>query len=213
MSGSWRGLVAQRTETGTRSPAPESDSEPTLPLQRRQMVPGESEPDDIPEVPEPARRGNIILPKEPDGVPSPPKEPEGIPPEPGREEPLPEVPPPPRIQPEPQPEPEQPEPDGEPPSPPEQSRLEAALGPVHGPEPRVDDLPRRPDRSLRRPERSDRTSIAELLTEALVAYQETTPDEEPEPAPEPVRHERMYYEHTESRPSGRHRLPDWDGGV
>jgi hypothetical protein len=203
---SWRGEPLRRADH-----APESDGEPTLPLQRgevarRHVVPEVPEEDDIPEVP---RRSNIIVPKEPDGIPTPPDEPDGIPPEPGRE-PLPEVPPPtqlPERDPDPAPEQPQPEPEQAPPT-----DLEAVLGPVQGPEPRPDDLPRRPERSLRRPERSDTTSIAELLTEALVAYQETT-DEDPEPVPEPVPHERMYFEHTESRPSGRHRMPDWDNGV
>lgn len=85
--------------------------------------------------------------------------------------------------------------------------------------PSPDEAVRRPERSLRRPGRSDGTSIADLLTEALVAYQET---EEPEPAPphapkpapppvpEPASPEPMY---AEQRNSGRHRMPDWDGGV
>ncbi|MFL6142483.1 MAG: diguanylate cyclase domain-containing protein [Labedaea sp.] len=74
-----------------------------------------------------------------------------------------------------------------------------ALGPLQGPEPRPDDGPAR---GVRRRERGDTPSIADLLTEALVAYQEVEPEEADavQPAvPEP----------TEAPTRGRHRMPDW----
>lgn len=189
-----RAPVRPRDEPG--EPRDEPGDEPTLPLQRtdyarRQTVPGEPEPDDVPEFPKP--KPDIIVPKEPDGIPAAPGQ-----------EPPPEVPPPPKI-------PEQPERPEEPG--PEEP---GDLGPVHGPEPRPEDPPAPSlTRPLRRPERGETTSIAELLTEALVAYQETADEDDPptKPRQEPVSHERMPDEHTESRPSGRHRMPDWDNGV
>jgi GGDEF domain-containing protein len=201
---------------------PERDSEPTLRLRNaavahRQTVPSEPERED--DIPEPPRRPDIINPKDPDPFPIKPEEPDSIPPVAPGQQPTPDVPPPTTIPAEPQPEqepaPEQPppEPEPKPGSEPDNSRLEATLGPVQGPEPRPDDLPRR---SLRRPDRAETTSIAELLTEALVAYQETADDDEDPPTSpslEPVTHERMHYERTDSGPSGRHRMPDWDGGA
>jgi hypothetical protein len=67
---------------------------------------------------------------------------------------------------------------------------------------------------LRR-DRGDATSIAELLTEALVAYQETAPEEEPEvrqapEVPEEVSENMPPARRMPTGGSGRHRMPDWD---
>jgi GGDEF domain-containing protein len=67
--------------------------------------------------------------------------------------------------------------------------------------------PARMDRPTRRRDRSDTTSIADLLTEALVAYQATAPDEQDQPpAPDPVPDNSQPARRAQS---GRHRLPDW----
>jgi GGDEF domain-containing protein len=74
--------------------------------------------------------------------------------------------------------------------------------PGQEPTPEVPEAPTAAPKSLRR-ERTDTTSIADLLTEALVAYQETSPEEdEGESAPPAQR--------GQSGGSGRHRMPDWD---
>jgi hypothetical protein len=66
---------------------------------------------------------------------------------------------------------------------------------------------------LRR-DRGDTASIAELLTEALVAYQETEPEEEPEHqapvVPEEVSENLPPARRMQAGGSGRHRMPDWD---
>ncbi|HEV2780485.1 MAG TPA: diguanylate cyclase [Actinophytocola sp.] len=89
--------------------------------------------------------------------------------------------------------------------------LDVILGPVQGPQPRPpDDLPAPEPREpgvARRRERADTTSIADLLAEALAAYQSTAAEEEPtQPRVEPVREHRPPGQRT--RP-GRHRMPDW----
>jgi hypothetical protein len=75
-----------------------------------------------------------------------------------------------------------------------------------------DEAERVPGRVHRRRQRTDSISIADLLTEALVAYQATSPnddEEEPsaepaEPAPDTTAPARRL-----SPGSGRHRMPDW----
>jgi GGDEF domain-containing protein/tetratricopeptide (TPR) repeat protein len=232
-------LRRSATEPGTTAePEPRpTPPEPETPRQgevaRRQTVPEpEREPDDIPE---PPRRPDRVSPKDPDPFPVTPEEPDAIPPVPPGPEPIPDVPgpttfpatpepelapptpepepaPPAPEQPRPEPKP-QPQPQPQPQQQPEESRLEAILGPVQGPEPRPDDLPSRSlERPLRRPDRSETTSIAELLTEALVAYQESAPDDDDPPTNPiltPVTREPTYHE---TQPTGRHRMPDWDGG-
>jgi GGDEF domain-containing protein len=163
----------------------------------------EQEPDEIPEPP-PLRPG--IFPTDPDEPPRPPRKPDIIiPPEPDN------VPP---IAPGPEPTPEVPPPASIPlePEQPDDDPLDAVLGPVQGPEPRPQDLPPRGDRTTLRRPAADTTSIADLLTEALVAYQATAPeDDEPEPAPPPAPPEPT----PEATPpahragGGRHRMPDW----
>jgi GGDEF domain-containing protein len=81
------------------------------------------------------------------------------------------------------------------------------LGPVEGPEPRPRDGVGRV--SLRR-ERSDATSIAELLTEALVAYQEAAPEQEASGVPEEVSENLPPARRMQTGGTGRHRMPDWD---
>jgi GGDEF domain-containing protein len=66
-----------------------------------------------------------------------------------------------------------------------------------------------PPKPLRRRERSDAASIAELLTEALVAYQ-ATEEEEPTPIPEPEPVAENTPPAQRDRIPGRHRMPDWD---
>jgi GGDEF domain-containing protein len=167
------------------TPEQEPDEEPEpLPL-RPGIFP--TDPDDEP--PRPPRKPDIIIPPEPDNVP---------PMAPGPE-PTPEVPPPASI---PQ-EPERPEDD----------HLDAVLGPVQGPEPRPPDLPPRADRATLRRPAADTTSIADLLTEALVAYQATAPeDDEPElapPAPAPPAPTPEATPPAHRTGAGRHRMPDW----
>jgi hypothetical protein len=61
-------------------------------------------------------------------------------------------------------------------------------------------------------ERADGGSIADLLTEALVAYQEVAPEEEPAgPAvPDGVQENTPPARRMQAGGSGRHRMPDWD---
>jgi GGDEF domain-containing protein len=169
----------------TPEPEREPDEIPEPPPPRPGIFP--TEPDDEP--PRPPRRPDIVIPPEPDNVPP-------IAPGP---EPTPDVPPPASI-------PEEPER-------PEDDHPDAVLGPVQGPEPRPPDLPPREDRTTLRRPAADTTSIADLLTEALVAYQATAPeDDEPEPAPpvpappEPTPEATPPAHRTGA---GRHRMPDW----
>jgi hypothetical protein len=169
----------------TPEPEREPDEIPEPPPPRPGIFP--TEPDDEP--PRPPRRPDIVIPPEPDNVPP-------IAPGP---EPTPEVPPPASI-------PEEPERT-------EDDHLDTVLGPVQGPEPRPPDLPPREDRTTLRRPAADTTSIADLLTEALVAYQATAPeDDEPEPAPpvpappEPTPEATPPAHRTGA---GRHRMPDW----
>jgi hypothetical protein len=84
---------------------------------------------------------------------------------------------------------------------------EANLGPVEGPQPRPPDLPT--SRTARRRDRADTTSIAELLAEALAAYQSTASDDEPtQPRVEPVRENTPPAQRPRTG-TGRHRMPDW----
>lgn len=163
----------------------------------------------IPIVPEPEEEPGIPVPKKPDPEKEQkqkpdiliPPEPDAIPPLAPGHEPTPEVPPPTSI-----------------PTEPDTDRLDELLGPVQGPEPRPPDEPARPERPERAPWRRDRSetaSIAELLTEALVAYQETTPDEPPlapeaPPVPDPVSENTPPAQRSQTGGSGRHRMPDWD---
>jgi hypothetical protein len=163
-------------------PEPEPDEIPVPPAPRPGITP--TEPD---ESPKPSRRPDIIIPEEPDQIPP-------IPPGP---EPTPEVPPPARIPAEPDPDPT---------TPGEKDPLDVILGPVQGPEPRPVDPPARPERTTLRRDRSDTTSIADLLTEALVAYQATAPDEL---SPEPAQESTPPVHRAQSSRVGRHRLPDW----
>jgi hypothetical protein len=198
--------------TPTRPEEPGWPSRPGVPIPGE---PGKPHQPGTPTQPERPGRPGVPVPGEPDepqqpGVPVQPDEPGGPsgPGEPGVPEPQP--------QPDPEPEAEQRRRGFG-----DESRLDAILGPVQGPEPRPPDLPPKDRRQSRR-ERSD-TSIAELLAEALVAYQETAP-EEPEPLlAEPVRHARELPEVPEVRENlppaqraegstgsaGRHRMPDW----
>ncbi|HEU5471170.1 MAG TPA: hypothetical protein VFV67_11000 [Actinophytocola sp.] len=141
--------------------------------------PDPAEPDREPWAPgEHKRQSEIVLPDEPDQVPP-------VPPGP---QPQPDVPPPAQVA-EPGAEGE-----GNGKVEPDTVRLEPVAPPEEAESPRTS----------RRRERTDTTSIADLLTEALVAYQATEPDRD-----EPGKSDKTAPVRPSSSGSGRHRMPDW----